>query len=50
MIYELRTPTGSPVIKFETELRAKEYQLHYANRIGVKLALYRIKTIEERVA
>lgn len=48
--YVLRSTTGRPIIRFETEASAKAYQLHHAQRAGVKLQVYRIKTIEEQVA
>ena len=52
MTYVLRSNTGRPIIRFETEASAKAYQLHHAQRSGVKLQIYRIKavTVEERVA
>ena len=50
MTYVLRSQTGGPCFKFETEAKAKEYQLQHAQRAGVKLQIYRVKTVEERVA
>lgn len=50
MTYVLRSTAGRLIIKFETEASAKAYQLKYAQRAGVKLQVYRIKEVEERVA
>jgi len=47
--YELRSQAGRPMILFDDETRAKQYQDEHAKRHGVKTQLWRVERVEERV-
>lgn len=48
--YEIRTVRNTPVYRFDNEYRAKDELAKAAKRIGTKLRLVRVTTIEEEIA
>lgn len=48
--YELRTTRGARALAFDNEQRAREERKKAELRIGAKLELWRVRTIEERVS
>lgn len=48
--YEIRTVRNTPVYRFDNESRAKDELTKATKRIGTKLRLVRVTTIEEEIA
>lgn len=48
--YEIRTTRNTPVYRFDNEYRAKDELTKATKRIGNKLRLVRVTTIEEEIA
>ena len=47
--YELRSPRGRPLFRFEDITRAKAFQADHEQRAKVRLELFKVRTIEERI-
>lgn len=48
--YELRTPKGVPVLAFDDANRAAQVRFERERRHGLKLELWRVDRVEERVS
>lgn len=48
--YELRTTRGRAIFAFDDETRARQERIKAEQRVGIKMELWRVDRVEERVS